>query len=211
MSKAFTREADDGDDGPDEEEREDQGTLPAGSKNYLTPGGHQRLKAELHYLLNQDRPAVTAVVSWAAKNGDRSENADYQYGKRRLREIDRRIRFLSKRLDRAEVIDPGMPRTGQQADRVFFGATVTYAFASGERHTITIVGVDEVNLKRNHVSWISPLARALMKAQPGDTVVLKAPAGDEDLEVIEVKYLPVAVDPYVPTAVTLGGEGTGGK
>ena len=196
MSKAFTREneQDDDDDG-----EESASPLPAGSKNYITPGGHQRLKDEFEYLLKKDRPAVTSAVSWAAKNGDRSENADYQYGKKRLREIDRRLRFLTKRLDIAEVVDPESQRDEDMADQVFFGATVTYANRKGEANTITIVGIDEIDLKHNHVSWISPLARALMKARPGDAVTLRAPGGVEELDVIDVRYVRVDVEPFVPT------------
>jgi len=193
MSKAFTKESDQ----DDEDFDEGASPLPAGSKNYITPGGHQALKDEFEYLLKKDRPRVTAAVSWAAKNGDRSENADYQYGKKRLREIDRRLRFLTKRLDIAEVVDPESPREEDTADQVFFGATVTYAHASGEENTITIVGVDEIDLKRNHISWISPLARSLMKSRAGDAVTLRAPGGVEELDVIEVKYLRVEVEPFV--------------
>ena len=196
MSKAFTREAD-GDDGADDE-RPAAVALPPGTKNYITPGGLQRLKDELRYLLTKDRPAVTAVVSWAAGNGDRSENADYQYGKRRLREIDRRIRFLTKRIDLAEVLDPATPRDERTAHQVFFGATVRYALASGDERTVTIVGVDEIDLRSGRISWISPLARALMKARPGDAVTLQAPGGAEELEVVDVRYLPVAVEPFAP-------------
>lgn len=198
MSKAFTKEneQDDDDDG-----EESASPLPAGSKNYITPGGHQRLKDEFQYLLKKDRPAVTAAVSWAAKNGDRSENADYQYGKRRLREIDRRLRFLTKRLDIAEVVDPEIPRDEEIADQVFFGATVTYANGNGDENTITIVGIDEVDLSRNHISWISPIARALMKARPGDAVMLRAPGGVEELDVIDVRYARIEVEAFVPTEV----------
>ena len=195
MSKAFTKETDQEDDEPEE----GGSPLPAGSKNYITPGGHQRLKDEFQYLLKKDRPTVTAAVSWAAKNGDRSENADYQYGKKRLREIDRRLRFLTKRLDIAEAVDSAMPRDDELADQVFFGATVTYANQQGDENTITIVGVDEVDLKRNHISWISPIARALMKARPGDSVTLRAPGGVEELDVIDVRYERVDVEPFVPT------------
>ena len=196
MSKAFTKESDQDDD----DELETAGApLPAGSKNYITPAGHQCLKDEFDYLLKKDRPAVTAAVSWAAKNGDRSENADYQYGKKRLREIDRRLRFLSKRLDAAEVVDPETPRDDDTADQVFFGATVTYARANGDENTITIVGIDEIDLKRNYISWISPLARALIKARAGDSVTLRAPGGVETLAVIEVRYQRVNVDLFVPT------------
>ena len=195
MSKAFTRENDQDDD----DAEESASPLPAGSKNYITPGGHQRLKDEFQYLLKKDRPAVTAAVSWAAKNGDRSENADYQYGKKRLREIDRRLRFLTKRLDIAESVDPAAPREQDLSDQVFFGATVTYARMNGVENTITIVGVDEIDLARNHISWISPLARALMKSRPGDAVTLRAPGGVEELDVIDVRYEPVEVEPFVPT------------
>ena len=195
MSKAFTKESDQDDDDLDES----ASPLPVGSKNYITPGGHKALKDEFDYLLKKDRPAVTAAVSWAAKNGDRSENADYQYGKKRLREIDRRLRFLTKRLDIAEVVDPETPREEESADQVFFGATVTYAHANGDENTITIVGVDEIDLKRNYISWISPLARALMKARPGDAVTLRAPGGVEELDVIEVEYVRVVGEPFVPT------------
>ena len=165
-------------------------------KNYITPAGLQRLKDEHRFLLMRERPAVTRVVQWAAANGDRSENADYQYGKRRLREIDRRIRFLGKRIDAAEVVDPAAPRSGQAARRVFFGATVCFAHANGDERTVSIVGVDETDLQRHYISWVSPLARALMKAAEGDRVTLRAPGGTEQLEIIEVRYAPIAIDPY---------------
>ncbi len=165
-------------------------------KNYITPGGLQRLRDELRFLLTRERPAVTAVVAWAASNGDRSENADYQYGKRRLREIDRRIRFLRKRIDAAEVVDPESPRSGRAAQRVFFGATVQYAQADGTEREVCIVGLDEVDLDRSHISWRSPLARALMKAGPGDAVVLRAPGGTEQLQVLDVRYARVDVEPF---------------
>src|SRR3954469_15825246 len=145
-------------------------------KNYITPGGLQRLKDEHRFLLTRERPAVTAVVSWAASNGDRSENADYRYGKRRLRQIDGRIRFLTKRIEAAEVVDPEAPRTGQAATRVFFGATVRYANAAGVSRVVSIVGTAEVDLNRNHISWVSPLGRALMKSAAGDSVLLPLPA-----------------------------------
>ena len=151
-------------------------------KNYITPSGLQRLKDEHRFLLTRERPAVTKVVAWAASNGDRSENADYQYGKRRLRQIDGRIRFLTKRIDAAEVVDPESPRAGQAATRAFFGATVRYANAAGTERVVSIVGTDEVDLDRNHISWVSPLARALMKSAAGDRVVLQAPGGTEYLE-----------------------------
>jgi transcription elongation factor GreB len=165
-------------------------------KNYITPGGLQRLKDEHRFLLTRERPAVTQVVAWAASNGDRSENADYQYGKRRLREIDRRIRFLTKRIDAAEVVDPEAPRRGRAATRVFFGATVRYANAAGDERVVSVVGVDEVDLDRHHISWRSPLARALMNAAAGDSVVLHAPAGTEQLEILEVLYQQIPVEPF---------------
>lgn len=165
-------------------------------KNYITPRGLQRLKDEHRFLLMRERPAVTQVVAWAAGNGDRSENADYQYGKRRLREIDRRIRFLTKRIDAAEVVDPEMPRAGRAATRAFFGATVRYAMADGAEKVVCIVGTDEVDLHRNYISWVSPLARALMKSGPGDRVVLRAPGGSEQLEILEVRYDPIPVEPF---------------
>ena len=166
------------------------------SKNYITPGGLQRLKDEFRFLLTRERGAVTAVVAWAASNGDRSENADYQYGKRRLRQIDGRIRFLRKRIEAAEVVDPETPRTGQAATRAFFGATVRYANAAGVERVVSIVGTDEVDLERNHISWVSPLGRALLKSAAGDSVVLQAPAGTEYLEVLEVFYERISVEPF---------------
>jgi transcription elongation factor GreB len=165
-------------------------------KNYITPSGLQRLKDEHRFLLMRERPAVTQVVAWAAGNGDRSENADYQYGKRRLREIDRRIRFLTKRIDAAEVVDPETPRAGQAAKRAFFGATVRYATVDGTEKMVSIVGTDEVDLHRNYISWVSPLARALMKSGPGDRVVLRAPGGTEQLEILDVSYEHIPVEPF---------------
>src|ERR1700742_3104840 len=165
-------------------------------KNYITPGGLQRLKDERNFLLTKDRPAVVEVVAWAAGNGDRSENADYQYGKRRLRQIDGRIRFLTKRIEAAEVIDPETPRTGQRATKAFFGATVRYANAAGEERVVSIVGADEVNLDRNHISWASPLGRALMRAAEDDEVVLHAPGGTETLTVLAVRYERIFVEPF---------------
>src|ERR1700742_588793 len=159
------------------------------SKNYITPGGLQRLKDEHRFLLTRERPAVTEVVAWAASNGDRSENADYQYGKRRLRQIDGRIRFLMKQIESAEVIDPETPRVGQAATRAFFGATVRYANAAGTERVVSIVGTDEVDRNRNHISWMSPLGRALIKSTAGDRVVLQAPSGIEYLIVLEVCYV----------------------
>jgi transcription elongation factor GreB len=164
-------------------------------KNYITPDGLKRLAGERHFLLIKERPAVTKVVAWAASNGDRSENADYQYNKRRLREIDRRIRFLSKRIDAAHVVDPAAPRTGRAAAQVFFGATVRYATAAAER-TVSIVGIDEVDLDRGYISWVSPLARALMKSQPGDRVTLHAPGGTEHLQILEVRYERIVVPAF---------------
>lgn len=179
-------------------------------KNYITPAGLQRLKDEHRFLMNRERPAVTQVVTWAAGNGDRSENADYLYGKRRLRQIDSRIRFLTKRIDAAEVVDPAAPRPGSAATRVFFGATVTYrilpvplrpaspklAGDPGERRRVSIVGIDEVDLHRRYISWMSPLARALMKSSPGDRVVLRAPKKTEHLEILDVEYAPIPMDPF---------------
>jgi transcription elongation factor GreB len=168
----------------------------AGVKNYITPSGLQRLRDELRFLLTRERPAVTQVVAWAASNGDRSENADYQYGKRRLREIDRRIRFLTKRIDAAEVVDPEAPRNGGAATRVFFGATVRYADTAGNERVVSIVGLDEVDLDRNYISWVSPLARALMKSGPGDCVVLHAPGRTVQLQILEVRYERIFMEPF---------------
>ncbi|MGE4053412.1 MAG: transcription elongation factor GreB [Vicinamibacterales bacterium] len=165
-------------------------------KNYITPAGLQRLKDEHRFLLNRERPAVTEVVAWAAANGDRSENADYQYGKRRLRQIDSRIRFLSRRIDSAEVVDPAARRAGLAATRVFFGATVTYKDAAGHEQVVCIVGIDEIDLHRRYISWRSPLARALMKSSPGDRVVLRAPRKTEHLEILDVEYAPIPMDPF---------------
>lgn len=165
-------------------------------KNYITPGGLQRLKDEHRFLLLRERPAVTQVVTWAAGNGDRSENADYLYGKRRLRQIDSRIRFLGKRIDAAEVVDPEAPRSGSAATRVFFGATVRFANAAGAEKEVSIVGIDEVDLDKNHISWISPLGRALMKSAEGDRVVLLAPKKTEHLEILEVRYERIPVEGF---------------
>lgn len=165
-------------------------------KNYITPAGLQRLKDEHHFLLTKERPAVTRVVQWAASNGDRSENADYQYGKRRLRQIDSRIRFLGKRIDAAEVVNPAAKRLGQAAERVFFGATVRFSNSKGEEREVSIVGADEVDLHRNYISWVSPLARTLMKSKEGDRVVLRAPGGTEQLEILEVRYEEIPIDPF---------------
>ena len=165
-------------------------------KNYITPDGLQRLRDELRFLLTRERPAVTTVVTWAASNGDRSENADYQYGKRRLRQIDGRIRFLTKRIDAAHVVDPESPRGGRAATQVFFGATVRYMNGACVEQVVSVVGADEVDLDRRHISWLSPLARALMKSGPGDRVALHAPAGSENLQILEVRYQRIAVQPF---------------
>jgi len=193
MSKAFTRE----DDAPEEdfEGDDEQNPIPPGAKNYLTPAGWRRMRDEVSWLVKTERPEVTAVVSWAAKLGDRSENADYQYGKKRLREIDRRIRYLTKRLEAAEVVDPA---TREETDQVFFGATVTYATSSGAEQTVRIVGIDEMDPAQHYVSWISPIARALIKAREGDRVQLRTPGGDEELEIIEVRYEEIPMAPFVP-------------
>jgi transcription elongation factor GreB len=183
MRKGFTREP----------QRDEPATQ---DKNYITPSGLQRLKEEHQFLLTRERPAVAEVVTWAAGNGDRSENADYQYGKRRLRQIDGRIRFLTKRIEAAEVVDPESPRTGQAGTRAFFGATVRYANAAGAERVVSIVGTDEVDLNRNHISWVSPLARALMKSAAGDSVVLRAPSGTEHLTVLDVCYERIPVEPF---------------
>jgi transcription elongation factor GreB len=190
MNKAFTRENDAAPD--DDEDAESVSPLPAGARNYMTPGGHARLRDELDRLVGRERPELVAVVSWAAGNGDRSENGDYIYGKKRLREIDRRIRFLIRRLDAAEVVDPAARRDDESADQVFFGATVTVADARGQERTISIVGVDEIDTDRGYVSWVSPIARALLKAREGDTVTLRTPGGVEELEVVAVRYQPLA-------------------
>ena len=182
MNKAFVKESSDAD---DDDLDTAQPAMPAGAKNYITPAGHKRLRDELLHLIDEARPEVVRLVSWAASNGDRSENGDYIYGKRRLREIDRRIRFLTKRLDLAEVVDSSRQ---ESVDQVFFGATVDYAGEDGETHTVTIVGVDEVDLDRGHVSWISPVARALLKARIGDTVTLHTPAGAVPIDVLDVRY-----------------------
>jgi transcription elongation factor GreB len=193
MSKAFTRE----DDAPEDDFDDDAAEpLPSGSKNYLTPGGWRRMRDELTWLVKTERPNVTSVVSWAAKLGDRSENADYQYGKKRLREIDRRIRYLTKRLEIAEIVDPA---TREETDQVFFGATVTYADSAGEELTIRIVGIDETDPGRHYVSWISPVARALIKAREGDSVTLRTPAGDDEIEILEVRYEAIPMEPFQPT------------
>ena len=182
MSKAFTKESDSAE---DEDDVPGLPALPAGTRNYMTPAGYQRLRAELMHLLDEERPKMVETVSWAAKNGDRSENGDYLYGKKRLREIDRRIRFLTKRLDMAEVADPSLHHG---RDQIFFGATVTYANGQGQERTVTIKGIDEADSLAGEVSWISPIARALLKAREGDQVKLVTPAGVDTIEVLEVRY-----------------------
>ena len=182
MNKAFVKEAEDGD---VEDEAPGLPALPAGARNYITPAGYARLRAELMTLLDGERPKIVEIVSWAAKNGDRSENGDYLYGKKRLREIDRRIRFLTKRLDIAEIADPSAHHGKTQ---VYFGATVRYANAAGEERTVTIKGIDEADSLNGEVSWIAPIARALLKAHEGDEVSLVTPGGVERIEVIEVRY-----------------------
>src|ERR1700685_4535617 len=185
MRKGFTRKP-----------QADEPATPV--KNYITPSGLERLKDEHRFLLTRERPAVTEVVAWAAGNGDRSENADYQYGKRRLGQIDGRIRCLTKRIEAAEVVDPEAPRAGQAGTkpRAFFGATVRYANAAGVSRVVSIVGTDEIDLDRNHISWVSPLGRALMKSAAGDSVVLQLPGGTEYLTVLEVSYKRIAVEPF---------------
>jgi len=182
MSKAFTRETDP----PDEDDDLPPGAaVPAGSKNYMTQAGHDRMRAELLHLLDAERPRVVEVVHWAASNGDRSENGDYIYGKKRLREIDRRIRFLTRRLDIAQVVDPSLHHGN---DQVFFGATVTYALEDGHETTVTILGIDEADSARGQISWVSPVAQTLLKARVGDELTLHTPAGRQTIEVVTVSY-----------------------
>jgi transcription elongation factor GreB len=181
MSKAFTRENDDADD----DEPASLPALPAGTKNYMTPNGYRRMKEEYLHLLNEERPALVQTVSWAASNGDRSENGDYIYGKKRLREIDRRLHFLAKRLENSEVLDPAQRKNCEQ---VFFGATVTVCHEDGNERTYSIVGVDEANASKGHISWVSPLARVLLKARADDVIMLPLPEGVEELVVVRVVY-----------------------
>lgn len=180
MSKAFTKESD---------QEEDDDLPPAvpvpGGKNYITRAGYDRLRAELFTLIDDERPKIVEIVHWAASNGDRSENGDYLYGKKRLREIDRRIRFLTRRLEIAEVVDASLHHGG---DQVFFGATVTYADETGNETTVTILGVDEADSAQGQISWVSPVARALLKAKVGDVVRLVVPGGAQELEVLSVSY-----------------------
>ncbi|MDR1367267.1 MAG: transcription elongation factor GreB [Candidatus Accumulibacter sp.] len=186
MNKAFTRETD-----VEEEEGAEPGFLrpPPGTRNYITPGGYGRIRDELDFLLKTERPRVVDVVQWAASNGDRSENGDYLYGNKRLREIDRRIRFLTKRLDIAEIVDPA--KRLENLDHVFFGATVTVGEEGGKENRYQIVGIDETDPARNRISWISPLAGALIKAREGDIVRFRSPSGWREIEVLEVKYIPI--------------------
>jgi transcription elongation factor GreB len=180
MSKAFTKETE-----TDEDDPESVSALPPGSKNYMTLAGYGRLRSELDQLVRDERPRIVETVAWAASNGDRSENGDYIYGKKRLREIDRRIRFLIKRLESATVVDP---QDQQNTDQVFFGATVSYEDDDGSEHTLQIVGVDEANASEGRISWISPLARALLKAREGDSVRVQSPSGLREIEVVDVRY-----------------------
>ena len=184
MNKAFTGEND-----RDDDDDATAPVAPSGSKNYITPAGFKRLKDEALHLLDNERPELVKVIQWAASNGDRSENADYIYGKRRLREIDRRIRFLTKRLDSAVVVDPA---AREQTDQVFFGATVTLTSGDGAENVYSIVGIDEADVSRGRISWISPLAKALIKAREGDTIVVRTPGGDESLEIVGVDYKEIA-------------------
>ena len=181
MNKAFVKESD----GDDDDDLGGLPPIPPGAKNYITPQGYARLRAELMGLIDDERPKIVEIVSWAAKNGDRSENGDYLYGKKRLREIDRRIRFLTKRMDLAEVVDPSVHHG---SDQVFFGATVTYVNGAGDEHTVTIVGIDELDPLKGKICWVSPVARALTKAREGDVVTLRTPGGEEELEILSVEY-----------------------
>lgn len=182
MSKAFTKENDDA----PEEEREEIDPLPAGAKNLMTPAGHSALEKEFHFLFREERPRICEIVSWAAGNGDRSENGDYIYNKKRLREIDRRIRYLTKRLEGAEIVDP---RKQQGIEQVFFGATVTYVREDDTELTVKLVGVDEADMSAGKINWLSPVARALMKRRVGDTVEIRTASGTESIEVISIVYL----------------------
>ena len=182
MNKAFVKESDNDD---DEEALALAQAIPAGAKNYITPAGYQRIKDELLQLIDVDRPEVVRIVHWAASNGDRSENGDYIYGKRRLRQIDGRIRFLTKRMDAAAVVDPSVHHGN---DQVFFGATVHYQNGAGEEHTVTIVGIDELDPLNGKISWVSPVARAMTKARPGDLITLQTPLGADELELLSVEY-----------------------
>ncbi len=181
MNKAFVKEQD----GDQDDDLPEALALPKGTKNYLTPQGYAALREELAHLMNEERPAMVQIVSWAASNGDRSENGDYLYGKKRLREIDRRMRFLTKRLELAEVVDPAAQTN---RDQVFFGATVLYVNQDGDEHRVTIVGVDEAEPLQGKISWVSPVARALIKSRVGDVVTLRTPGGIEELDILEITY-----------------------
>lgn len=185
MSKAFTKEDDSRE--LDEDLEKEGPQLPVGVRNYMTPQGAEKMRAELKDLLNRVRPELTQVVQWAAANGDRSENADYIYGKRRLREIDRRIRFLSKRLENAEIIDP----TTVQADSVRFGATVRVRLEDGSEKTYSIVGIDEIDAKTGKISWLSPLGSTLLKAKEGDSLTFRSPKGEQEIEIISIQYIEI--------------------
>lgn len=182
MNKAFVKE---NDNAADEDDDEVATPLPVGSKNYMTPAGHASMRAEFDQLWKMERPKLVETITWAASNGDRSENGDYIYGKKRLREIDRRLRYLGKRLENAEVVDP---TAREETDQIFFGATVTVLDNVGDEATYCIVGIDEMDLAKNHISWISPMARALTKARVGDVVTLMTPAGKRELEILDVRY-----------------------
>ena len=182
MNKAFVKESENDD---DEDAVALAQAIPPGAKNYITPAGYQTIKDELLQLIDVDRPEVVRIVHWAASNGDRSENGDYIYGKRRLREIDRRIRFLTKRMDSAFIVDPSVHHGN---DQVYFGATVTYLNKAGEAHTVNIVGIDELDPLKGKISWVSPVARALTKAREGDLITLETPQGSEELEIVSVSY-----------------------
>ena len=192
MNKAFTRESDEAEDDDAVDVADSAPAVPAGSKNYMTPGGFERMKSELDQLVATQRPELVATIAWAASNGDRSENGDYIYGKKRLREVDRRIRFLIKRLDNAEVVDPTGRAGADDDDRIYFGATVTVADVQGNERTVSIVGIDEIDPGRGYISWVSPMARALIKASEGDTVTVLTPAGPEQLDVLAVRYVQLA-------------------
>ena len=190
MNKAFTKEPEGG--AGDEDEDASLAALPPGGKNYITPAGYARLRDELFALIDTERPKIVDIVHWAASNGDRSENGDYLYGKKRLREIDRRIRFLTKRMEIAVVSDPGIHH---DSDQVFFGATVVYADSRGQERTVTILGIDEADSAQGQISWISPVARTLLKAREGDVLKLHTPVGVEDIEVLTVTYPKAGVPP----------------
>ena len=191
MNKAFVKEGNDADDEDAAEALARARAIPAGAKNYITPAGYQRIKDELLELIDVARPEVVRIVHWAASNGDRSENGDYIYGKRRLRQIDGRIRFLTKRMDSAAIVDPSVHYGN---DQVYFGATVVYRNGAGEEHTVTIVGIDELDPLKGKISWVSPVARAMTRAREGDIITLETPLGPEELELLSVTYPPPPAD-----------------